>query len=259
MTESTLPESLLLLAADFTRHNDSLSMLNGTSPSNLLTDQTALTQNLAKSALRAREVLAACPIYRSTAVRDVDARIRQLAHLAANAAQLLIDAVDIMVAAGDGAPIDRRSFLDFKHSAETAQRVDMAKGLTRLGPQDAVAAAEMFVAQSRLKGTPPPYRPLSLSSTQSRALLAVARGEVTVRMGRPCLRDGQVAATTLRSLETGGLVFREPSALPVHDERLQLTRDGRHGLIAGFGRPQRLAPSRPASRQAMRPTRNRSV
>ncbi|MGW2477924.1 hypothetical protein [Streptomyces sp. NPDC001665] len=141
MTESTLPEELLLLSADFTRHNDSLSLLNGASPSNLLTDQTALTQNLAKSALRTREVLAACPIYPSTAVQDVDARIRQLAHLAANAAQLLIDAVDIMVAAGDGGPIDRRSFLDFKHSAETAQRVDMVKGLTRLGPQDAVAAA----------------------------------------------------------------------------------------------------------------------
>ncbi|WP_458338563.1 hypothetical protein [Streptomyces sp. 372A] len=29
-----------------------------------MTDQTVLTQNLAESALRAREVLAACPIYR---------------------------------------------------------------------------------------------------------------------------------------------------------------------------------------------------
>ncbi|MGC4951109.1 hypothetical protein ACLQ2N_33585 [Streptomyces sp. DT224] len=62
MAESTLPEELLLLAADFTRHNDSLSALNGSSPSNLLTEQTVLTQNLAKSALHAREVLAACPV-----------------------------------------------------------------------------------------------------------------------------------------------------------------------------------------------------
>ncbi|MGC4951108.1 hypothetical protein ACLQ2N_33580 [Streptomyces sp. DT224] len=167
--------------------------------------------------------------------------------------------MDIMVAAGDGTPIDRRSFLDFKHSAETAERLDVVKGLTRLGAQDAFDAAEMYVAESRLRGTPPPYRPLSLSSTQSRALRAVARGEVTVRMGRPCIRDGQVAATTLRSLETGGLVFRELSPRPVHDERFQLTRDGRHGLIAGFGRPQQAATPRPAGRQLTPPTRTRSV
>lgn len=64
--------------------------------------------------------------------------------------------------------------------------------------------------------------------------------------------DIRITISTIRSLESRGLVAREPYPLQLHDERVHLTADGRRSLAATFGRPRppALTAARPASRLA---------
>ncbi|MFI0037215.1 hypothetical protein ACH4NS_17275 [Streptomyces mutabilis] len=66
---------------------------------------------------------------------------------------------------------------------------------------------------------------------------------MTITDDQPYLRrdDLRVSISTIRSLESRGLVTREPCQLWLQDERMRLTADGCHGLAAAFGRP--LAPA----------------
>ncbi|MDK1348495.1 hypothetical protein QNO09_35535 [Streptomyces sp. 378] len=84
------------------------------------------------------------------------------------------------------------------------------------------------------------HQPPALSPTQDAALRAVAQGEVTISDDKPYLRrdDLRVSVSTIRSLESRGLVAREPCLLWLQDERVHLTADGCHGLAAAFGRPR---------------------
>ncbi|MEU6965394.1 hypothetical protein, partial [Streptomyces chrestomyceticus] len=184
MTAPTAPaEQLLLLGADFARHNDHLSRLrlDGPSPATALTQQAASTQHLARSALDIIDGLNAQPMYHSPQIRTVYARVRQLAHLAADAAYDLLDSEDILDDARDGVRLNGDGpLLTYRQALETANRsLILVRELTALGPQDALAAAELFVTDRRRRGAIPSQQPPAFSPAQEAALRAVARGEVT--------------------------------------------------------------------------------
>ena len=86
---------------------------------------------------------------------------------------------------------------------------------------------------------------------------------MTIANGKPHLhRDGiRLSISTIRSLESSGLVDRAACPLLLHDKRVHLTPDGRRGLTATFGRqrspkPTTIRPAaRPATQAARAPTR----
>ncbi|MEU0844039.1 hypothetical protein ABZ370_31810 [Streptomyces sp. NPDC005962] len=259
MTDPTVPacEQLLLLAADFTRHNDALTRLRltGSSPTTALTHQTALTQHLAYSALHIVDAIDAQSMYHSPAIRTVYARVRQLAYLATDAADHLLDAVDILDSARAGLPAQGVPLVTYEQAMDEAgSRLALVRDLTALGAHDAVTAAELVVTDRRRRGVSPLHQPPALSAAQDAALRAIAQGEVTIAFGKPYVRrdDIRLSISTVRSLESRGLVAREPCPLWLHDERVHLTADGCRGLAATFGRPRRpaLTAGRPSARPA---------
>jgi hypothetical protein len=266
--ETTLPEKilslepaeeLLALASEFTRFCDShlRHKLNGNNPVAMLITQTDAAQNLAHRALSIVTTLNAQSVYHSPAIRAVYARVRQLAHLATDAADHLITAEDILLNTQAGLPVelgdDFLAVLTEKEARQEAgRRFTLVAELMALGASDAVATAELYVADRRHRGYVPDHQPPVLSRTQSTALRAIARGDVTITDNRPCLRrdDIRVSISTIRSLESRGMVARAPSPLWFHDERVHLTPDGYRDLAAAFGRarPPALAAARPAHR-----------
>ncbi|AQU64906.1 hypothetical protein [Streptomyces niveus] len=260
MTTPTAPaEHLLLLAADFTRHNDALTRLrlNGTSPATALTHHTSSTQHLANSALHIVDTLNTQPMYHSPVIRTVYARVRQLAHLATSAADHLLDAVDILNNTRPGIPVHGQGPLLTHEQAlrGAGSRLTLVRDLTDLGAHDAVTTAEVFVTERRHRGAIPSYRPPALSPAQDTALRAVARGEVTVTDDKPSVRRDNIRITirTIRSLESRHLVAREPCPRWLHDQRIHLTSEGCRGLAATFGRPRTpaLTTARPAGGPAV--------
>lgn len=198
-------------------------------------------------------------MYYSADIRAVFARVRQLAHLATDAAEHLIAAEDILVTTQAGLPIELGDdFLAVLTPAQARQeagrRFTLVTELMALGSLDAVTAAELYVADRRHRGYEPDYQPPALSRTQLTALREIARGQVTISEGRTFLRgdDIRVSISTLRSLETRGLVTREPCPLWLHDERAHLTPAGYRDLAATFGRPQ--PPTVTAARPTAAPT-----
>ncbi|MFI7095371.1 hypothetical protein [Streptomyces lydicus] len=126
--------------------------------------------------------------------------------------------------------------------------------LTALGASDSVTTAELFAAERRLRGFVPEHQSPALSPTQNAALRAVARGDVAITGGKPYLRreDIRVSISTIRALESRGLVMREDCPDWFRDERVHLTASGRRGLAASFARPRSTAPAatRPPARPA---------
>ncbi|AUH44815.1 hypothetical protein CXR04_10020 [Streptomyces sp. CMB-StM0423] len=210
------------------------------------------------------DVLKAQPMYLSPAIRTVYARVWQLAYLVSDSTDHLLDAVNIIddtragIPGPTGIPLSHKEVL-----GEAGRRVELVRDLTALGAPDAVATAELFVTDRRRWGAPPLHQPPSLSPTQHAALRAVAQGEVTIANGKPHLhRDGiRLSISTIRSLESAGLVARAPCPLLLHDERIHLTPDGRRGLTATFGRERPPKPTttraagRPVTTAARTPTR----
>ncbi|MEU7227476.1 hypothetical protein [Streptomyces chrestomyceticus] len=268
MTAPTAPaEKLLLLGADFARHNDYLSCLRlaGRSPVTALTQQATFTQHLARSALDIVDGLNAQSMYHSPEIRTVYARVRQLAQLATDAADRLLDAEDILDDTRAGVPVKGDGpLLTYRQALEMANsRLILVRELTALGPQDTLTAAELFVTDRRRRGEIPPQQQPAFSPAQEAALRAVARGEVTIFNGKPYLRrdDLRLTLPTLHSLESRGLVTREDCPLWLHDERVRLSADGRRDLAATFGRPPvpaRLA-ARPAPVRAAKATTSHSL
>ncbi|MCG0285438.1 hypothetical protein [Streptomyces sp. PSAA01] len=259
-TPATPAEQLLLLGADFTRHNDTLARLrlNDSSSATALTHQAAATQHLARSALDIAETLNAQRMYRSPVVRAVYARVRQFAHLATDAADHLLNAVNVLNNARATVSVqDEDALPAYRHAlGEAGNHLALVRDLTTLGAQDALTAAEQFVTEQRRSSVPPPHPPPALSSTQDAALRATARGEVTIdRLSdKPYVSrdDIRIAISTIRSLESRGLVTREPCPLLLHDERVHLTADGRRSLAATFGHPR--TPTRATARPALKGT-----
>lgn len=259
MNNLTTPaEHLLLLASDFTRHNDALTrlQLTGSSPATALTQQTTVTQHLANAALHIVDVLNTQRMYHSLAIRTVYARVRQLAHLATDAADHLLDAVDILDDTRAGIPFQGEGpLLTYQQAlGEAGSRLTLVRDLTALGAPDAVATAELFVTERRRRGVHLVRQPSALSPAQDAALRAVAQGEVTITDDKPYLRrdDLRVSISTIRSLESRGLVAREPCLLWLQDERVHLTADGCHDLAAAFSRPR--APALTAARPTTSPS-----
>jgi hypothetical protein len=163
MNNPTAPaDHLLLLACDFTRHNDALTrlQLTGSSRATALTHQTAVTQHLANSALHIVDVLNAQRMYHSPAIRTVYARVRQLAHLATDAADHLLDAVDILDDTRAGIPVQGEGpLLTYQQAlGEAGSRLALVRDLTALGAPDAVATVELSVAERRRRGVHPVHQ-----------------------------------------------------------------------------------------------------
>ncbi|MBD0748112.1 winged helix DNA-binding protein [Streptomyces sp. CBMA152] len=134
---------------------------------------------------------------------------------------------------------------------EAGRRFTLVASLTALGASDAVATAELFVAERRRRGFMPKDQPPALSPAQATTLRAVARGDVAITRGKPYLRreEIRVSIRTIRSLESRGLVMREDCPDYFRDERVQLTSAGRRGLAASFARqrPTALTTTHPAA------------
>lgn len=197
-------------------------------------------------------------MYHSPVIRAVYARIRQLAHLATDAADHLIDAEDILIHAQAGLPMELGDgFLAVPSEPDARQeigrRFTLVSELTALGAFDAVASAEQYVAERRHYGYLPEHQPSALSRTQSSTLHAIARGDVTISDGRPYHRREGVrfSISTIRALESRGLITREDCHLWLVDERVHLSPAGRRDLAASFAypRPAALSTRRPAAPQ----------
>ncbi|MEU7646345.1 hypothetical protein [Streptomyces huasconensis] len=264
------PAALLALGADYNRHNDALHSLyvmeiNGAKPATAVGKQIPRTQHLAKAALHIVEALNEQPMFPSPGIRSVYARIRQLAHLALDAADHLLDAEDILDDTRVGAPSEHGVPLTAEEAREEVRgRLILVRDLTALGADDALATAELLTTEMRQQRLLPADRSLDLSSAQHSALRAVAQGFVTVdrhtdkpRVSRD---DVRVSISTIRSLEARGLLNREESPRVLHDERLYLTAEGCRTLAASFGhpRPPALSTARPAEpRATATPARSR--
>lgn len=184
-------------------------------------------------------------MYHSPDIRAVYARVRQLAHLATDAADHLIDAVDILDHTRAGLPVELGNDLlavltEQQAREEAGRRFTLVANLTALGSSDALATAELFVAERRHRGFVPEHQPPALSPTQSATLRAVARGDVAITNNKPypSREDIRVSITTIRALESRGLVMREDCPDWFRDERLHLTAGGRRDLAASFARPR---------------------
>ncbi|MEV8125393.1 hypothetical protein AB0P07_15025 [Streptomyces sp. NPDC085944] len=198
-------------------------------------------------------------MYHSPVIRAVYARIRQLAHLATDAADHLIDAEDILIHAQAGLPMELGdgflavpSLQDAR--GEIGRRFTLVSELTALGAFDAVASAEQYVAERRHYGYLPEHQPPALSRTQHGTLHAIARGDVTISDGRPYHRREGVrfSISTIRALENRDLITREDCQLWLVDERVHLSPAGRRGLATSFAHP-RPAALRTTSPAAPRP------
>jgi hypothetical protein len=266
LPDLSLPERLLLLGADFTRHHDVLLRLNSAHPAHATVaaaEHLPAAQTLARGALDAREAIRAAPgLHSSPDIERAVTRMTQLATLAVVAADHLLDAVDLLsTAVFPNAGQKAATGLTGPQRAEAAHHIRLAEQLTGLGAEDCLGAAG-FLARALRRQHPGVFRPPpALSPAQQAALEAVAAGRVTLdRQEDKVLVErgtGRIAITTIRSLESRGLVRREPCALWLHDERPHLTTDGCTALAAALGRP-RSAP-RTALPAAARPAAARAA
>lgn len=97
---SAIPDRLLALGSEFTRHHDALQdihLLRGANPAGSLLRHIPTTQVLARGALEMADALRTAPqLYHSPDVRAGMERATQLGALATLAADHLIDAVDLL-------------------------------------------------------------------------------------------------------------------------------------------------------------------
>lgn len=186
-------------------------------------------------------------MYHSLVIRNVYARVPQIARLATDAADQLMDAVGILddaragiVVRGEGPLLTHRQAL-----GEAGSHLTLARDLTALGTQDALTTAEQLIIERRRRGVSPQHPIPALSPAQEAALRAIARGEVTIDRldNKPYIRPEGIRITisTIRSLASCGLVAREAYPLCLHDERVHLTADGCRSLATIFGRPRTTA------------------
>ncbi|MFF4767447.1 hypothetical protein ACFY1V_13120 [Streptomyces sp. NPDC001255] len=266
-------EQLLELAAEYRRHNDALMGLWETiaEAPTVCAEKAEHARRLAVSAARVIHMIEDEHPRNTRPIQVVRARAAHLRQLALDAAHHLDDASTILAAASSETRIRGRDMSPaLRQALERARNhIDLAKALTTLGPSDCVATAEIYVTERRRTGIFPLHRPPALSPSQDAALRAVARGQVATHDSSTDydgteiperaigLEGARVTITTIRSLESRGLVTRAPSSLMYHDSHVFLTPDGRRGLAASFGlsRPPATTPARPAPR----PTTTRST
>jgi hypothetical protein len=243
-------EQLLALAGNFTRFSDmhQRHAVNTAQPDTILSLLAAHAEKLAQAARRIVTALDKQPIYRGAEVIALQARVRQLDHLCTAAGEHLIAAEDVLVRSRAGLPVELGDSFVAVLSEQDARR-DIARcftfvgELTALGAADAVTTAELLVHEYRRHGYVPAHQPEETTAAQRSTLHAVARGEVTLSEGRVhSSRDG-TRITTIRALESRGLITREDCHLWLVDERVHLSAAGRRHLAASFAIP----PSSPSA------------
>ncbi|BAU87993.1 hypothetical protein SLA_7127 [Streptomyces laurentii] len=244
---ASLAVHLLDLAQQFTRHQDGFGRvsLHSASPDRLgphLYQQLAQATELAKHAHRMREVVEAHQA--AGLVYDVDAasRVNQLAFLAMNAGDVLVAALDQLESAHAGDRAEEEALL-----REVAVPVLRAQELTRHAARDAVdAAADFARSASTRRGstadTPDGQdaREVRLSSTQHAALVAIARGQVTVSRNADEVlgKMPRLSISTLRTLHSRDLTEYHHNGRPSgRAQRVALSPKGRIALAAAFGAP----------------------
>ncbi|QNE74562.1 hypothetical protein F0344_08005 [Streptomyces finlayi] len=172
-TPPTPPEQLLLLAAAFTRHNDALVALNFEVPlpgAAIGGHHVSSAQRLARGTLAAINAVKNQPLYHHVETGDTLVRLNQLAYLATESADHLIDASDILSTAARKA-----AGLGDEHAhpsviSAASRRVRLAGELTALAPrhrsrppptspQRCAAAAALFQQLVRTSLCRPPSTP----------------------------------------------------------------------------------------------------
>ncbi|MEV7888433.1 hypothetical protein ACWD3I_29800 [Streptomyces sp. NPDC002817] len=258
MTSYAAPERLLALGTAYTRHHDALSGLlhSGTRSPHAFARHVPRTQALAREALDVPPLLHGMSLYFSPDVRSGLDRIKQLATPAATAADHLLDAVDFLHDAPP--PTTSLESMTVSHRRalwEAGRHIGLALQLTALGADDCLDTAALFARQLHRQKIAPEHQLLPLSPTQHTTLSAVARGCVSVHHedGKVWTDRGEarVPISTVRALETRGLVLRETCPRPARQDRIHLTPDGRRTLAASLGRPHTTPrTTRPAARAA---------
>lgn len=220
------PEQLLDLAGDFSRHNDALAALNATAPSatgNLL-HHVAFTQSLARETLATIAAIKRQPLHHTYQVQDTLVRLKQLAYLTTQAADHLLDAMDILRTAreqGAQNPDQRAAHPEPIRAA--SRRIQLARELSALAPEAIVEAAEHIAREShRQKAADADAQEIRLSPAQYTALRAAASGHVlaTDLFGKQSasIRSNRLPITTVRSLQAKHLLQHEmlppPTATP---------------------------------------------
>ncbi|MFH8446869.1 hypothetical protein ACH4D3_37355 [Streptomyces sp. NPDC018026] len=252
-SDLSLPERLLDLGADFTRHHDALkliSTLSGLDLTKAVAEHIPVAQVLARGSLDLRQTLDnASGNSLSWEARCAAERLMQLANLALLAADHLSTAAGLSYKA-----VHHRPYL-----AKAEKHIECAKQLTSLGAEDCLTAGGLLTRQMRRQNLIPAQRPPALTAAQHTALHTVAAGHVVINqaVNKPLVERGQeqLAVTTLRSLESRGLISKGHAAFPPGSERLCLTQDGIRALTAVLEqpRPRPAAPPSDPRRPVRRP------
>ncbi|MEU3188404.1 hypothetical protein ABZ707_30055 [Streptomyces sp. NPDC006923] len=247
-TPSPLPDRLLILAAQFTRHNDALDLTTKTAA---LPAHITSAQRLARSTSETADAIAGQPLEHTPDVTDVLIRLRQTAFLTNAAADHLIDAEDLLTTVGDVAS-DSPDIHDQYYRQDVLLAADkqfhLARDLTALAPEASALAAETLALALRRQHLDAPTLPapeITLSRAQDSALRAIARGHVQVyeAAGRQhaTSHDDRLLLTTLRSLESKQLIQYDLRPALDDRHRVRLTATGRQLLTASYGLPPRSA------------------
>ncbi len=235
--QPSLPERILVLAADYTRHADLLADHHLTSPAKA--DQLTAPRRSAERLVRLsrdllHEVTATLPRHQ-TAARDAAARLRQLTHLSELAAAQL-----------DGL---QRTLETTGSPTAHSTAITAARGLTRLAAEDLAVCAYTVAGELRLRGIADlSGQALPLTATENDALTAIARGHValTEPLRAPHVDSRTpMAIETVRALTAQGLI----ESVPIPREydwrdqaRLHVTETGRAHLVGLASLPASPAP-----------------
>ncbi|MEU8522416.1 hypothetical protein [Streptomyces sp. NPDC048577] len=264
MTSSTdsaghtpLAVPLLDLAGHFTRRQDELSHipLYSTLLARLgerLYWQLARSTELTEHARRVRALIETHHAMGLVYDMHAASRITQLSFLAMNTGDLLVSALDHLESAAPRSRDEAEALL-----RQVAAPVHRAQELTRHAAGDAVDAAAAFArSAARNRRSPlartgdPQVREVRLSHAGHAALVAVARGQVTVSRDAGEVFSGipRLSISTLRSLHTRDLTEYHPYARPSSAQRVALSPLGRLVLADRLGNPAGPALStRPAA------------
>ncbi|MFD4829148.1 hypothetical protein ACFWPV_04715 [Streptomyces uncialis] len=270
--EERLPERLLALAEQFTRHNDALRMvrIGERTPATAVLVHLSLTRELAHQTGDLYEAVYRLPLHHPGEGRDARIRLQHLAHLTTEAAGHLIDAGDAIDRARDQATSIGEVLVPNRHMPRSADdRLVLARDLTALGPRTCAETAHTITTEMVRLATVHPhlarhasvaaflrYAPTRLSATQNHALHAIAAGHVTISThhsrSHVTNRTGLTLAT-LRSLENRGLLHREPLPRTTTEHRLHLTAAGRTALTSAAAHQAPPAPASARPTQAAAP------
>lgn len=226
-------ERLLTLAGEFTRHNDTIDLIRPTADSPPDLEAHAGSANdLAHESLAAVKAVHDQQLYASADLVDALVRIKQLAYLSSEAARHLTEAQEALAAAPEHSGLPEG----------VSHQIQLARELTALAAGAVVESATAIARETQRRRPAAATAAADLTPAELSALHAAARGHVvmTQSLGREYVhsRDHRVRISTLRSLESKGLIAREPGSAPpafysgLPQDRIRLTRGGTGAVAA---------------------------